>query len=117
MSDSVVIFIVAWEKGEGGIGYDGDSMPKRLLIFYESNKIGPLVRACGETSDIMDLNIRHSGFHILFSPKALNSKSTLTWETILDRIRLPCRRGRDSDIKRSKSDEFVRSACHGAKRV
>ena len=33
MSDSVVIFIVAWKEGEGGIGYDGDSMPKR--IFFE----------------------------------------------------------------------------------
>ena len=52
-------------------------------------------------------NIRHSGLHI-FSPKASNSKSTLTWETIFYRIRLPCRRGRDRDIKRSKSDKFVR---------
>jgi hypothetical protein len=33
MRDSVVIFIVAWKEGEGGIGYDGDSMPKR--IFFE----------------------------------------------------------------------------------
>ena len=32
MSDSVVIFIVAWKEGEGEIGYDGDSMPKRIVF-------------------------------------------------------------------------------------
>ena len=33
-SDSMVIFIVAWKEGEGGIGYDGDLMPNRIEVVW-----------------------------------------------------------------------------------